>query len=79
MSRLYVKFISVWADFGEVISDAVFDPVSKTVSDIQIAELSEEELAECEILLGEYIEFENGQRVEVLVNDDNYTYTLCPF
>lgn len=79
MSRILVKFISVWAGFGEVISDAVFDPISKTVSDIQTADLSEEELAECEILIGEYVEFDNGQRVEVLCMDDNCTYTLCPF
>lgn len=79
MSRLLVKFISVWDGYGEVISDAVFDDKSNTIFDIQVAALSDEELAECEILLGEYIEFNDGTRVEVLINEDTGAYIPCPF
>lgn len=79
MSRQLVKFISVWDGYGEVISDAVFDDKSNTVSDIKIAALSTEELAECEILLGEYIEFDNGTRVEVLIDEKTDSYIPCPF
>lgn len=79
MSKQLVKFISVWDGYGEVISDAVFDNKTKTVSDIKIADLSAEELAECEILLGEYIEFDDGTRVKVLIDEKTDSYIPCPF
>ena len=40
MSKQLVKFISVWDGYGEVISDAVFDDKTNTISDIETADLS---------------------------------------
>ena len=79
MSKQLVKFISVWDGYGEVISDAVFDDKTNTISDIETSDLSHEELAECEILLGEYIEFADGTRVEVLIDEETDSYIPCPF
>lgn len=79
MSKQLVKFISVWDGYGEVISDAIFDDKTNTISDIETADLSHEELAECEILLGEYIEFADGTRVEVLIDEETDSYIPCPF
>lgn len=40
MSKLLVKFISLWTEYGKVVSDAIFDTISNTVTDIQTSDLS---------------------------------------
>lgn len=50
------KYISVWDGFGEVESYAKYDPVNHEVYDVEIADLTVEELSECEIFIGEYME-----------------------
>lgn len=50
------KYVSCWDGFGEVSSSAKYDPATNRVYDVELADLSDEELAECEILSGEYVD-----------------------
>lgn len=68
-------FISVWDGGYEVSSSAKFDPVTKTVFDIEIADLPEEVLNELEILEGEYMELD-GKRFLLNEGLDNDAYVL---
>ena len=68
-------FISVWKDFGEITSEAKFDPITQTVFDIQIMNLSDDfvELLECSS--AEYVEI-NGKRflLDEMREDGTYTF-----
>ena len=69
-------FISIWEDFGEIASKAKFDPITQTVFDIQMANLSDDfvELLEC--CSAEYIEL-NGKRFLLGEIQDDGTYILA--
>ena len=69
-------FISVWEDFGEITSQAKFDPITQTVFDIQIANFSDDfvELLEC--CSAEYVEI-NGKRFLLGEMQDDGTYTFA--
>lgn len=64
------KYISVWDGFGEVESYAKYDPVNHEVYDVEIADLTVEELSECEILIGEYMEL-FGKRFSLEETENN--------
>lgn len=49
------EYVSSWDGFGDISSPAKYDPVSNRVYDVETVELSDDELAECEILSGEYM------------------------
>lgn len=57
-SSVYIpcEYVSFWDGFGEVSSPAKYDPVNNKVYDVELADLSDEELSECEILVGEYMD-----------------------
>ena len=48
-------FVSVWDDGIEIVTPAEFDPVTKRVTDIEFAPLSESQLSDLEISERQYI------------------------
>lgn len=50
------EFVSFWDGYGDVVSSAKFDPVHNEVYDIEVADLSDEDLEECGILGCEYMD-----------------------
>ena len=69
-------FISVWDDFGEITSEAKFDPITRTVFDVQIANLSDDFVEALESCSAEYVEI-NGKRFLLGEMQDDGTYTFA--
>ena len=69
-------FISVWDDFGEITSAAKFDPLTQTVFDIKLANLSDDVVEALEICSAEYVEI-NGKRFLLGEMQEDGTYTLA--
>jgi len=78
------EYISQWAGFGAVASAAKYDPINNRVYDVQPAELSEKDLAECKSRTGEYMVLlggvfalkERSDKDTWEVSDDNPLYVL---
>jgi len=67
-----VLFISVWNGGFEVTTNAIYDPKTKKVSNIEVygGELVDEDGDELEFLEGQFIELESGERLAV-TDDEN--------
>lgn len=69
------EYISSWDGFGDVSSPAKYDPIHNKVYAVETAELTEDELCECEILNGEYMVL-LGTRFDLLERSANDTWVV---